>query len=193
MKSLSILIIITVSILGKSLHDNDPDYKPGLLFRELKNLSGIEGFQLRELNISDSLSEKNRINGKFYEVVSNEGKTYTVYIGRVNCCRAGGCREQQNAGFETDFEYFDYFILFDLQGKIISVRVYNYAATHGQEITAKGWLNQFTGFDGTRDLRIGKEIDSISGATISVHGLVADVKEKAAILRKTELPYRLQE
>jgi Na+-translocating ferredoxin:NAD+ oxidoreductase RnfG subunit len=86
-------------------------------------------------------------------------------------------------GIETDFEYFDYFILFDLQARVISVRVYNYAATHGQEITAKGWLNQFTGFDGKRNLRVGKEIDSISGATISVNGMVADVQEKTAMLK----------
>jgi hypothetical protein len=45
------------------------------------------------------------------------------------------------------------------------------------------------GFDGNSSLRVGKEIDSISGATISVNGLVADVLEKTAILRQTILIY----
>ena len=182
MKSLSILIIFTASLLGNSLSDNDLDYKPGLLFRELDKLSGIEGFHLQEIHLSDSLSDVNRVNGKFFEAVCRGNRISTVYIGRVTCCRAGGCSKQMTTDIETDFEYFDYFILFDLQGRISSVRVYNYAATHGQEITAKGWLKQFLGFDGRKTLRVGKEIDSISGATISVNGIVADVQEKTAIL-----------
>jgi Na+-translocating ferredoxin:NAD+ oxidoreductase RnfG subunit len=169
--------------------DNDPDYKPGVLFRELKRLSGSEGFQLREILISDSISGKNGVNGKFFEVVCNEKSTSKVYIGRVYSCRAGGCINHSMNDMESGSEYFDYFILFDLHNKITAVRVYNYAATHGQEITGKGWLNQFMGFDGNRSLRVGKEIDSISGATISVNGLVADVLEKTAILRQTILIY----
>jgi len=86
--------------------------------------------------------------------------------------------------FNGEFEYFDYFILFDSLNRIITTRVYNYEATHGAEITAKGWLNQFNGFDGTKNLRIGKEVDSISGATISVFGLVADIQEKTALLNR---------
>lgn len=183
MKLLSILIFITVSLPGFSHSDNDPDFKPRLLLKELDNLSGSEGFQLREIELTDSISFKNRVNGKFFEVVCSSGRTSTVYIGRVTCCRAGGCSKPLTTGIEADFEYFDYFILFDLQGRVISVRVYNYAATHGQEITAKGWLSQFTGFDGKRNLRVGKEIDSISGATISVNGMVADVQEKTAMIK----------
>lgn len=182
MKALSILIIYTVSLLANNLSDTDVDYKPALLLRELDKLSGIEGFLLREIELSETLSAKNRVNGKFFEVICSGKRTCTVYIGRVTCCRAGGCSNQLTTGIETESEYFDYFILFDLQGRIISVRVYNYAATHGQEVTAKGWLNQFLGFDGNKNLRIGKEIDSISGATISVNGMVADVQEKTALL-----------
>ena len=64
------------------------------------------------------------------------------------------------------------------------VRVFNYAATHGQEVSVKRWLDQFAGHDGAEPLRVGKEIDAISGATISVYALVADVQEKTIILKK---------
>jgi hypothetical protein len=67
--------------------------------------------------------------------------------------------------------------------KIRTIRVYNYEATHGQEITVKGWLNQFLGYDGTANLRVGKEVDAIAGATISVFGLIADVQEKTSLLK----------
>ena len=183
MKTLSILIIFTASLLGNGLSDNDLDYKPGLLFRELDKLSGIDGFNLQEIHLSDSLSDVNRVNGKFFEVVCRGNRISTVYIGRVTCCRAGGCSNPLTTAIETDSEFFDYFIVFDLHGRIISVRVFNYAATHGQEITAKGWLNQFLGFDGNRNLRTGKEVDSISGATISVNGIVADIQEKTALIK----------
>ena len=193
MKSLIILLVCITSLLTNSQSDYEVDYKPRLLLKELDDRSCREDFELRELKLPDTLAGIYRIYGKFFEVICNEKRISTVYIGRVYCCRAGGCVNQSVKESEADFEYFDYFILFGLHNKISSVRIYNYAATHGQEITAKGWLNQFTGFDGTRSLRVGKEIDSVSGATISVNGLVADVQEKTAILRKTELSYRLQE
>ena len=64
------------------------------------------------------------------------------------------------------------------------VRVFNYAATHGQEVSVKRWLDQFAGHDGAKPLRAGKEIDGISGATISVNAIVADVNEKIIFLNK---------
>jgi Na+-translocating ferredoxin:NAD+ oxidoreductase RnfG subunit len=64
------------------------------------------------------------------------------------------------------------------------VRVFNYAATHGQEVAIRKWLDQFSGYDGGKPLRVGKEIDAISGATISVYAIVADVSEKIMLLRK---------
>jgi Na+-translocating ferredoxin:NAD+ oxidoreductase RnfG subunit len=187
MKSLAILIAGIVSILINSPFDDNIDYKPRLLLKELRSLTGSEDFQLRELQLHESLTVNNFLNGKFLEVMCKEKRISTVYVGRVNSCRAGGCFNQLKAENEGEFEYFDYFILFDLNNKITAVRVYNYAATHGQEITARGWLNQFTGYDGKVSLRVGKEIDSISGATISVRGLVADVQEKADIVKRLSL------
>jgi hypothetical protein len=61
--------------------------------------------------------------------------------------------------------------------------VYNYEATHGHEITVKSWLNPFIGFDGTKTLRVGKEIDSIAGATISASGITDDIQVKTLILK----------
>jgi len=62
--------------------------------------------------------------------------------------------------------------------------VYNYQATHGQEVTNKGWLKQFQGYDGSRSLTVGKSIDAISGATVSVLGITNDVQEKTRLLKQ---------
>jgi Na+-translocating ferredoxin:NAD+ oxidoreductase RnfG subunit len=80
-------------------------------------------------------------------------------------------------------EYFDYFMIFDTIPKIKSVKVFNYAATHGQEVTAKGWLKQFIGYSGDSKLTVGKNVDAISGATVSVAGIVTDIEIKTSLLQ----------
>jgi hypothetical protein len=157
------------------------EYNPKMLLKEISNLLGND-YQLNEF-IHPEISTN--IKGKFFKIISND-KKLIAYVGRVNSCRAGGCSDI-TIDFNSEFEYFDYFIIFDSQNKIIITRVYNYEATHGSEITAKRWLSQFIGFDGTKNLRVGKEIDSISGATISVFGLVSDIQEKTSLLNMIKI------
>ena len=46
-----------------------------------------------------------------------EGIKFLAYVGRVYSCRAGGCSIQMLNDPEGEYEYFDYFILFDSQRK----------------------------------------------------------------------------
>ncbi|HCY41547.1 MAG TPA: FMN-binding protein, partial [Prolixibacteraceae bacterium] len=46
------------------------------------------------------------------------------------------------------------------------------------------WLKQFQGYDGTRPLTVGKSIDAISGATVSVFSITDDIQEKTRLLKK---------
>lgn len=184
MKSVILLILGITSLLMNDSFEEEIDYQPKMLLKEIRNLQSGNDSQLKELVHPGITTNSDDLKGKFFEIICNDNKNYTAYVGRVNCCRAGGCSNLVTIDFSGEFEYFDYFILFDAQGRIITTRVYNYEATHGAEITARGWLNQFIGFDGTKNLRIGKEVDSISGATISVFGLVADIQEKTAMLKR---------
>jgi Na+-translocating ferredoxin:NAD+ oxidoreductase RnfG subunit len=125
------------------------------------------------------------ISGRFFmmpEKVSNRQIKY-VYVGRVNTCRTDGCSGPGSVTANFDSEYFDYYILFDSAKTVIQVEVYNYQASHGYEITAKGWLKQFTGFSVKDSLEVNKNIDAISGATISVFAITSDVQEKTRILK----------
>ncbi len=56
-------------------------------------------------------------------------------------------------------------------------------ATHGQEITARGWLKQFIGYNGSESLKVDKNIDTISGATISVYAITSDIKLITCLLK----------
>lgn len=103
----------------------------------------------------------------------------------MNSCRAGGCSNPalSASGLETS-EFFDYFVVFEDDIAVQQVRIFNYQATHGQEVTNKGWLKQFQGYNGERQLNVGKNIDAISGATVSVYAITNDIQEKTHLLKQ---------
>ena len=91
-------------------------------------------------------------------------------------CRSGICSNPADNNSEFESEYFDYFIIFNSEKVVESVRVYNYQATHGQEVSSPGWLRQFVGYMGKQSLTVGNEIDAISGATISANAITHDIQ-----------------
>jgi len=186
MKLLTIIAPVIFSLFINSNYGEEINFNPRLLHKELGALFSGEDYQMHEFRLPDSIVGNNRVNGKFFTIMSSQSEKYLAYIGRVYSCRTGSCSSQSVNNPEGEYEYFDYFILFDSQKRITVVRVYNYEASHGQEIMVKGWLNQFTGFNGTKTLRVGKEIDSISGATISALAITADVQQKASFLQLLE-------
>ncbi len=185
--AISIILISLLSLYPGSGKDTEIDFSPRLLHREVTSILGDVDYRVTDLPPAGSASDGSRVNGKFLKFTSPEGGNIIAYIGRVNSCRAGGCSNPSLAGTEDESEYFDYFILFDSEKKVKLVRVYNYAATHGQEVAVKKWLDQFTGHGSGQPLRVGKEIDAISGATISVYAIVADIQEKIRFLNKQNI------
>jgi len=182
--------IVMISLLGLATvfmpGQPEIDYSHRRLYRALEKECGMPEPKMTELAVPRSLAAGDPVLGKFFAV---EDKNYVnqqlfLYIGRVNSCRAGGCSASIDEEVYGDSEYFDYFILFDPGPAVREVIVYNYQATHGQEVSARGWLRQFKGYDGKEALRVGKEVDAISGATISVYGITLDVVDKTRLLKK---------
>ena len=161
------------------------DFQHKSIQKELVKFNIIGISKLIEVPISEEIKYKNNINGKYFSVNNSEkfDSIKYVYIGRVNSCRAGGCSANNELSNKDEFEYFDYFIFYDNVLNIKLVKIFHYQATHGQEITAKSWLKQFTKYDGKNDLEVGKNIDAISGATISVYAITFDVQFKTEIFK----------
>ncbi|WP_185968997.1 FMN-binding protein [Carboxylicivirga sp. M1479] len=139
--------------------------------------------ELLEMNIPTEVSSK--MEGKFFNIQSDNTNSEIThcYIGRVNSCRAGGCSAPSANPIGGDSEYFDYMVFYNHKHEVVLVKVFNYQASHGHEVTAKGWLKQFIGYDGKDEkLEVGRNIDSISGATISVNGITSDIENKTKIL-----------
>ena len=180
------LTCVIIFLTFHSYCQKDIDYNHKWIYKGIEKFLGMEQSKINQISIPDSIIEENYIQGKYFTVANknNVSQINYMYIGRVYSCRTGGCSISMdlNENFET--EYFDYFILFDPECTVQLVRVFNYAATHGHEVSAIGWLKQFAGYNGTDILEVGKNVDAISGATISVYAITKDVKEKTAILRK---------
>jgi Na+-translocating ferredoxin:NAD+ oxidoreductase RnfG subunit len=160
--------------------------KNRVLMKSLQS-AGISDIRMLESDLfPDSLYVTKRINGRYFRVSNAAASACKyVYVGRVNSCRSGGCSISDRRLYDGEQqEFFDYIILFDKNKKIQEVKVFNYQSSHGQEITSKGWLKQFAGHDGSRKLEVNKNIDAISGATVSVDAITADVSMKASLLRK---------
>lgn len=184
-KAIFILYAITYS-LSQSV---DPiDYGHQSIQKGIKTIWGIakNEFTLHKLDTIEAITKGN---GKFFECNNNDTIIGHLYIGRVSTCRSGGC--DGNIGDEViageNFEYFDYFILFNLKKEIELVRVFNYQATHGYEITSKHWLRQFQGYAGEQELEYDKDIDAISGATISAISILVDIENTVHKIKEISL------
>lgn len=165
--------------LFSSFHSRDAIEVPvKKINKTIERLWKDKVLQLEEINLdSNSLIT----DGLLFEVKKEFTTLGFVYLGRVNSCRNGGC----NIESETiDFEYFDYFFIADTSGEVLKVKIFNYKATHGHEIMSSGWLRQFIGYNGQEHLVYGKDIQAISGATISAVAINTDIQVKVRNLQK---------
>ena len=86
-------------------------------------------------------------------------------------CKIDGCESQDAFDPNEMYDSFYSSTIYDLGGTILNVKILEYSAEFGYEITARSWLKQFVGLKGG-ELKMGNEIDAISGATISVNALI---------------------
>jgi Na+-translocating ferredoxin:NAD+ oxidoreductase RnfG subunit len=122
--------------------------------------------------------------GDGFAVVKVNGiKKGIIYSGRVFTCSAGGCSINTEENGIQRSEYFDYMVIFSESLSIEKIHILSYQATHGMEITSGGWLKQFTGYNGDKRIESGRDIDTISGATISVESIIEDISRVTKIVR----------
>ena len=174
------MLMLSINLPGYS--QSDLNYSPKQLLKEFSKYAKTETINYKEIPHPQNINYA----GKFFKIqnaIPDFPYNY-IYIGRVNTCRAGGCSDKAKNKDEGVDEYFDYYILYDQTLSVKLVKVFDYQASHGQEMTSVGWLKQFIGYSNMKTLRVGKEVDAISGATISVNAITDDIKLKSAILKK---------
>ena len=156
------------------------DFFPKMLQNDLNKANGSS--EVKELLQSPNVAGEIYL-GKFYAIPSTSPIYKYAYVGRVKTCRAGGCSLKSDPKTDVESEYFDYYILFDSSLTVQLVKIYNYQATHGHEVSSKNWLKQFKGYKGDNELIRSKNVDAISGATISVDAISFDIFHKTGLIK----------
>lgn len=80
-----------------------------------------------------------------------------------------------------------YIIALDPAGKVTNAAVMSYVEQRGRPISTKRFLSQFFGKTGKDPIMVGKDIDAVSGATISSRATAFAVK-KVIVLYETVYP-----
>ncbi len=70
-----------------------------------------------------------------------------------------------------------FMVILNIDGEIINANVMKYREAYGSEVGNSGWLQQFINFNKNSDYNIGKDIDGISGATISVKSMSKGIQK----------------
>lgn len=79
-------------------------------------------------------------------------------------------------------EFITYAVALDATGSVRSVEILSYRETHGGEVQNPKWLDQFdTRVYDDEDLRLGKGVQNIAGATLSCKHLTEGVRRVLAL------------
>ena len=81
------------------------------------------------------------------------------------------------------FQLIDYAVAFGVDGTIRDVEILSYREEHGGEVRTAAWRRQFEGKTAAAPLRIGEDVQSISGATMSCTHLTDGVRRLAAYVQ----------
>ena len=65
--------------------------------------------------------------------------------------------------------------LYNNQAELIEVRILDYPSEHGYEINSRWWLKQFVKNQSDERYSYTKNIDGISGATISIKSMIKEM------------------
>lgn len=121
-----------------------------------------EGLQLKIIELNDGkVSEGKALNGHIYQIIDqNELKGY-AFVAQAQSMK----------------NVFDYLVVFNPMLTIEKAKVLIYREQHGRQIGTTRWLSQFKGMDFTDRPELGKQIDGISGATISAKSMTNAVHQ----------------
>jgi Na+-translocating ferredoxin:NAD+ oxidoreductase RnfG subunit len=75
-----------------------------------------------------------------------------------------------------------FLVLFDREGTITACRVLKYRERYGSGVRSKRWLRQFSKKNAGSGFSVGKDIDGISGATISSESVSRGIEKLAHLI-----------
>jgi Na+-translocating ferredoxin:NAD+ oxidoreductase RnfG subunit len=157
------LIIFSSGLLGSFLEGQSLYEKH--IKRTDKTLNKVyEGQHVNVLALTfeQKTLEKDFIIPELYTVTNNK-EEFQAYM----------CLNEAPSKVDT----FTYLVLYDSMLNVLFVEVLEYKENYGGEISSKRFLKQFQGSNGTKELELEKDLDGISGATISVKSILWSIND----------------
>lgn len=172
----TLIIILALALLIADLEASDSPVLHKKVTKELTKLFDA-GYDMRELPLQVQGEQQSDLIQEGDQLFAVEGKEGTM--GYVLSTSAKG-----------RYDYFDYSIIYSKDLSVKSVLVTTYRSSHGAGICSKGWLKQFIGYQG-EEIRIGKDVDSVSGGTISATSMVEDMKRSYQLMEALRITGRI--
>lgn len=153
------------------------DTLPKRVFKELSKVFETEQFVLQPIAVESGL------NAQLPQKITGEN-LYQITI------------QKQTAGYAffdqamSKTAQFDYLVIFNKDLSVRQTKVLIYREEYGGEIGSRRWLSQFDGKSGDETLEYQKNIDAISGATISARSMTIamnNLLKTIAILKQKHL------
>lgn len=117
------------------------------------------------------------------KITENLGKN--VYESSIDVSEARLDGVVQGYGFTMNqigkTKNITFMVTMDTKGTVIAVKILTFRESQGFEVKNKRWLAQFKGKDILSRLRVKKDIDNISGATMSSRAVTKGVARAIAI------------
>ena len=74
-----------------------------------------------------------------------------------------------------------FFVLLDVEANIISTNIIKYREPYGGAVSNDNWNEQFSGKNSSSDFTVGRSVNGISGATISVNSVTKGIRKIALL------------
>lgn len=113
---------------------------------------------------------------KTEEVTEND--TVSFYFGTKDGKKTGVALMEMQPGKWGPVHYI---VALDLAGKVTDMAVMSYVEQRGRPISTKRFLSQFIGKTSKSALSVGRDVDAVSGATISSRATAFAVKKVIAL------------
>lgn len=147
------------------------------VFKEVENTFNSKDYHIEGITVGEDVDRElsKRIGAdKLFRIISQDSILGYAYIDK--------------APSKTD--QFDYLVLFDKNLFIVNTKVLIYREDYGGEIASKRWLKQFIGKSVNDELVYKRDIDAISGATISAYSMTKEMNnllKAMGILQKNKI------
>lgn len=168
---------VFLALLGAALPAHATDYWTptkllGDFFKGSKKV-GPKGVTLTEAEAAD-------IAKKLGTDASRVRRNWSVYIGEIDGKRTGYAVLDAEIGLH---EPIDFGVRFDEKGVVSRVEIMAFREPYGDGVIAERFRKQFVGKTPADAITAGKDIDIVSGATLSSRSVALGVKRDALVLQ----------